>query len=150
MGSTHGRHLCKQQQPPASPIHVTMPRRGRGGNRWAESPMAGPSIIHVPTHVYTTSSIETSPNRAKVPNTTSDTMDTAIEMGDVTQQHSVHETRTIPTVSSPAEAATLGPCSSSALDLTSSAVVSRTARMKEQGFSDKVIARIEKSRAVSR
>ena len=149
LGSSGGGFVRKRQQSQTRDVHVTLPRR-EGNRRGRPSlSVAGKDPIRLPSDVHSTGRAQQDAIRSPVQDSPGPSLVAARQVDPGAELSSASVRASVPSLASVGTSAALGSRASGSASVEPSAVVSREDRMRQMGFSDKVISRLDKARSAS-
>lgn len=149
MGSTSDRPICQQSEPSTSKICIPLPRYSGSRNKCTDLSVATRGSVCLSSSVHSVAVSRKVEIGKTVSSSVSSPVVTTCKMGTVIEQPTNTPSNKVSVVSKATLSTSLGVCVSKPTSPKSNTILPRRERMKLQGFSDSVIERIDKSRAVS-
>ena len=149
LGSSGGGFVRKRQQSQTRDVHVTLPRR-EGNRRGRPSlSVAGKDPIRLSSDVHSAGRAQQNAIRSPVQDSPGPSLVAARQVDPDVELSSASVRASVPSHAGVGTSAALGSRASGSASVEPSALVSREDRMRQMGFSDKVISRLDKARASS-
>ena len=149
VGSASDRPIREQHEPPSSPVHVSLSRSRSRGNKRARGPVAKRRAVRLSSDLRRSTVVtasEAEDGRASPP---SSPAQSARQVDALVAGTSASSDVEDPGIAEHVDAASLGVLPSSAGNDEPASVDHRSERLKNLGFSEAVIQRLEKARATS-
>ena len=143
LGSSGGGFVRKRQRSQTRDVHVTLPRREGNRRRRPSLSVAGPSDVH------SVGRVQQDAVRSPVQDFPGPSLVAPCQVDPGPEFSSASVRASVPLHTGDGTSAALGSCASGSASVEPTAVVSRKDRMRQMGFSDKVISRLDKARATS-
>ena len=149
LGSAGGGRVCKRQQSQTRDVHVTVP--GRKSNRRGRPALslAGKDSVRLPSDVHSTSRTQQNAIGSPVQDPPGPVLVATRQLDPDVELASAPLRTSVSSHADVGEATALGSRASGSASVEPSAVVSREDKMRQMGFSEKVICRLDKARASS-
>ena len=149
LGSSGGGFVRKRQQSQTQDVHVTLPRREGNRRRRPSLSVGGQDPIRLPSDVHSAGRVQQDAIRSPVQDFPGPSLVAARQMDPGPEFSSASVRASVPSHTGVGTSAALGSRASGSASVEPTAVVSRKDRMRQMGFSDKVISRLDKARATS-
>ena len=149
LGSSGVGFVRKRQQSQTRDVHVTLPRREGNRRRRPSLSVAGQDPIRLPSDVHSAGRVQQDAIRSPVQDFPGPSLVAARQMDPGPEFSSASVRASVPSHTGVGTSAALGSRASGSASVEPTAVVSRKDRMRQMGFSDKVISRLDKARATS-
>ena len=149
LGSSGGGHVCKRQQSQARDVHVTVPRRESNRRGRPSLSLAGKDYVRLSSDVHSTSRTQQNAIGNPVQDSPGPVLVAARQLDPDVELASAPFRTSVSSHADVGASTALGSRTPGSASIEPSALVSREDRMRQMGFSDKVISRLDKARASS-